>query len=55
MADITMCMNGCEKKENCYRYKAPANEFWQAFSDFKPDENGTCKSYWPIAVDENNS
>lgn len=32
MADITMCEgDGCPRKESCYRFTAPMNEFRQSF------------------------
>lgn len=35
MPDITMCINEfCPKKEKCYRYTAPPDEFRQAYAEF---------------------
>jgi len=47
MADIAMCRNGCERQATCYRWTAPTNPHWQATGNFKPDEHGVCKHYWP--------
>jgi hypothetical protein len=47
MADITKCVGGeCKKKEKCYRYTAPDNEYWQSYSDFYNPEDD-CEAYWP--------
>ncbi len=51
MADISKCKNEkCPLKEHCYRYTAPANEYWQAYSDFKfkisDDGRVDCDGYW---------
>lgn len=51
MADISMCINEeCPLKENCYRYTAPAAEFWQAYGDFEYFINDkkqvVCDHYW---------
>jgi len=46
MTDISKCANGCDKQDKCYRWTAPSHEFWQAYMDFKPDENGECKDFW---------
>ena len=44
MVDISMCLNeDCPIKETCYRYKATANPYRQAYMDFKYD-NG-CEDY----------
>lgn len=46
MPDISMCENqACSLKETCYRFNATPSSY-QAYSDFKPDENGKCKAYW---------
>ena len=43
MADITMCSGEmCAKKESCYRYTAPVNEYRQSYSDFKPNDDESC-------------
>jgi hypothetical protein len=32
MPDITMCSGrGCPKKDQCYRYKATPNQYWQSY------------------------
>lgn len=47
MPDITMCRgNGCELKDNCYRYKATPNDFRQSWF-FKPPFTGSsCDYFW---------
>ena len=47
MVDITKCINHhCKRKEECYRYKAPSNKYWQPFAFFK-EKN--CKYFIPIS------
>jgi hypothetical protein len=47
MADITMCSGeGCSVKESCYRFKAPVNEFRQAYFMGVPGKDETCNYYW---------
>ena len=49
-----MCQgNGCNMKENCYRYKAKVNEYRQSYfaevphKDKVDDDNNTiCQEYW---------
>ena len=50
MADITMCEGQtCEKKETCYRFKAPVNEYRQAYFVGLPIHvDGQCPVYWPM-------
>jgi len=51
MADITMCEGiECPLKEKCYRYTAPANEYWQAyFTEVPYDiESEECEHYWDV-------
>ena len=56
MADITMCNGeGCNMKETCYRYKAPVNEYRQAYYSEIPhkdkvdeDNNTICSEYWMV-------
>lgn len=49
MADITMCLgDGCDKKEECWRYKAPANPYAQSYFYQSPIKNGKCISFWPL-------
>ena len=45
MADISKCVNGCDKQLLCYRWTAEADER-QSYSDFKPDKNGVCKDFY---------
>lgn len=45
MVDITMCVGeGCPLREECYRYKAPVNEHWQAYFVHVPydKESNSC-------------
>jgi len=45
MADIAMCNGkGCSKREQCYRFTAPVNYYWQPYlvMDDKP-KNGCDK------------
>ena len=45
MPDITMCYGeGCDKKENCYRYKAEPDTY-QSYAQYEPKG---CDSYWPM-------
>ena len=54
MADITMCKGkGCTMKETCYRFKANACEYYQAYFTESPhdnkvddDNNTICQYYW---------
>jgi len=56
MTDITKCKGkGCNMKETCYRFKAPAEELWQSYfseapHDNKVDEDGNteCEYYWEM-------
>lgn len=44
MADIAMCRNeSCEKKEQCYRYTAPVDKYWQTVRHF---EGKPCEGFW---------
>jgi hypothetical protein len=37
MADITKCTNeACIIRKGCYRWTAPADPIWQAYSRFEP-------------------
>jgi hypothetical protein len=46
MSDITKCSGaGCDLKDTCYRYTAPAS-MWQSFFMKPPIDNGKCKMYW---------
>ena len=50
MADITKCnLQDCPLKEMCYRFTVEPNEYWQAYSSFKPkEEDGKvkCDYFW---------
>ncbi len=51
MADISKCVGtGCPKKETCYRYRAPSNDFWQAYLTEVPYNHVTehCEHYWQM-------
>lgn len=51
MADITMCKGEmCAKKETCYRYTAPVNEYRQSYFVASPINmlSGKCNEYWEI-------
>lgn len=51
MADIAMCRGaGCDKKENCYRFKAKPDTYQSYFVE-APIDNGYCDSFWPIEDD----
>lgn len=49
MADITMCKSqDCPLRDTCYRYKAKASEYLQAYFTEPPynKETGECPTYW---------
>lgn len=49
MADITMCSgNNCPIKEDCYRYTALANPYWQSFFTTAPFNESTnqCSEFY---------
>lgn len=47
MPDISMCRNiECKLHDNCYRFKAEPNPYWQAYAQFEPYENGECDYFW---------
>ena len=48
MADITKCEdNLCPSKETCYRYTAPASEYYQSYGLFNREEDAdNCDMYW---------
>ena len=50
MPDISICMNtSCPHNSTCHRYNAEPSEFWQSYSDFKPDpDSDECKHYWAM-------
>lgn len=50
MADISKCMGrNCERRETCYRYTAPENQYRQSYTFFDDDPK-KCEHYWPIEV-----
>lgn len=47
MADITKCKgDGCPMKDKCFRYTAPANEYWQSYFVNPPFKDSKCDHYW---------
>lgn len=45
MPDISKCLNEqCNLSKSCYRFLCEPSE-WQSYSDFKPNEDGTCEHY----------
>lgn len=47
MVDIAKCSgNGCEKRDSCYRYVAPADTYYQSYFQTPPIEDGECQFYW---------
>jgi hypothetical protein len=47
MADITKCKGtNCPIKQNCYRYTAKEDEFYQAYFTVVPLKNDECDMYW---------
>jgi len=53
MADITMCRDGtCPKKEQCYRFTANKNEFWQSYFTESPRKSEDCEYFWEIGEDD---
>ena len=48
MADITKCEDTlCPSKETCYRYTAPASEYYQSYGLFNREEDAiNCDMYW---------
>ena len=47
MADITKCKGAnCPMKQNCYRYIAKEDEFYQAYFTEVPLKNNECDMYW---------
>ena len=58
MSDISKCKNSqCPLKEHCYRWTAPADEYWQSYSDFEfkilDDGRVDCEYYWGSSVMRN--
>ena len=54
MADIAMC-NGdnCSLKENCYRFKATINPYYQSYFTEIPfdHKSKTCDQFWEMSPD----
>jgi hypothetical protein len=51
MPAIVMCKGtDCPLKNDCHRYNAKPNRFWQAYYIYIPfkKEKGMCHKYWPI-------
>lgn len=49
MPDITMCKgDGCSAAENCYRYRAIPNRFWQSYFVESPGIDKSCKHFEPL-------
>lgn len=51
MADITKCCNkNCKIKEQCYRFTAKSNPYWQSFANFndgkKIADKKECSSFY---------
>jgi len=48
MSDITKCRGtGCDQRETCWRYLAPADPLRQSWSAFDSTPK-PCAHYWPI-------
>ena len=48
MADISKCEGlDCPKRESCYRYTAPANEYTQSYIIPLFQDGEECPEYWP--------
>ena len=53
MPDISMCTwEWCPLKNNCYRFKAPANELYQTYIDKPPfiTHNNTIKTKQSVKI-----
>ncbi len=51
MSDITKCSGvDCPLKSECYRFLAPADEYWQSFFTEVPydKEEKSCKEFWNV-------
>lgn len=48
MPDISKCENlECPLKEKCYRYTSEPKEHWQAYTNFKYNEDAkSCDFFW---------
>jgi hypothetical protein len=55
MPDITMCSGAdCPLKETCYRFKAMANIYGQAYFSKPPYIDEGCEYYWKADKITNN-
>jgi hypothetical protein len=56
MADISKCNDFlCPSKNKCYRFTAPASEFWQSYTNFNRDGDAdNCEYYWEVNIEELN-
>ncbi len=53
--DITFCLNkDCPKHKTCHRFvrKPSKKQEVVCYGMFKPEEDGSCDSYWPIKKPE---
>jgi hypothetical protein len=48
MSDIAKCQDDkCPSREACYRFTAPASDFWQSYGNFNREEDATnCDMFW---------
>ena len=48
MADIAKCSDKlCPSKDFCYRFTAPASEYWQSYGSFNREEDAfNCDMFW---------
>ena len=48
MADIAKCLDSlCPAKEYCYRFTAPASEYWQSYGGFsRQDDADNCDMFY---------
>lgn len=53
MADISKCNDAlCPSSKYCYRFTAPASEFWQSYGGFKRKEDeDKCDMFYPNGND----
>lgn len=49
MANIRKCNDiHCPSKEYCYRFTAPASEYWQSYGIFNRESDAdNCDMFWP--------
>ena len=51
MPDITLCVNKtCPLRQNCGRFRAKPDRYWQSFAEFKPNDKGICEDFWPLQM-----